>query len=389
MKNRMTGASFGISFETAVLPAGGASEPAPAAPAAAPAPAPAVDPAPAPAPIAAAPTKTGFFAGLKRAGDAPAPAAEPAAKVQVLSDDKSKVLFEGSQADAEAYVKANATPAPAAAAPAPASVVPADALAKPFLGRSDITTLSAAEDLYRKSQTEALRLHDRSKALEAAVAQSKVDAEARIAAITAELDLARKTPAFVEMQEKELEALFKENPYQANKYVEAKKAREQAVHSAKEQAERAVREKHDAVQKGAKQAMANWDAMSKDPKTYPKFTELTGEIDAIYNGLDANQKSQLDSNPEGPALLYERALGRVYKELLAKGSEVKTDAAEQARLKAESDAASARVARGEPAANAADTRTPQQKSDAEWRANREKARQQNPGTRIFRDRVKT
>ncbi len=376
-----------MSFDTAVAdPAGGA--PAPVAPAPA-----AVTPAPAAAP---APAKSGFFQGLKKASIAPAepaaaaapPAAgDPPAKIQVMADDKTTVLAEfGTQAEADAYVKANTKAPPPAATITPA----AGALDKPFLGRADITTREAAEDLYRKSQTEAIRLHDKTKALEAAVAQSKVDSEAKLAALTEELKIARQTPAFVEKTEAELEALFKENPYQANKYVEAQKAREQTVRSAKEQAERAVREKHEAVSKGAKQAMANWDAMSKDPKSYPKFTELTGSIDAIYESLDANLKSHLDSNPEGPKILYEMALGRIYRELQAKGVEVKADAAEQARLKAESDAAAVRAAGGagsDPAKP--DTRTQKQKDDDAWRANRQAARQGNPGTRIFRERTKT
>lgn len=395
MKNNfshMTGSSFGLSLDTPPAVGGGAAVAAPPSPAAAPAPVPApVSAAPAPvATVTPPPAKEGFFRGLKRAAVAAPPAAAAPAlveKVKVMSDDQKSVLFEGSQAEAEAFVKNGNKPTVSAPVPVPS----AGSLSRPFVGRADITTLEQAEDLYRKSGQEALRLHEKAKTLESNLQKATVDAEARTAALTAELDLARKTPAVVEKTEAELEALAKENPFQFHKYMEAKNTREKATQTARESAERAVREKHETAQKGARQAMATWDAMAKDSKTYPKFQELTPSIDAIYDGLPADQKSSLDSNPDGPKILYERALGRVYLDLLSKGVEVKADAAEQARLKAESDAAALRTTAGSGSASSApDTRTPQQKSDDEWRENRAKARGENPGTRIFaRDRTKT
>lgn len=394
MKNnfsRMTGASFGLSFDTPTVVGGGTAV----------APAPIVTPAPAPAAAAPVPasamvtppaSKQGFFKGLARAATVAAPESAPvvAEKVKVFSDDQKTVLFEGSQADAEAFVKNGGKPPIVAPAPVVAPKVTAGALPRPFVGRADITTLEQAEDLYRKSGQEAIRLHEKAKTLEANLQKATVDAEARAAALTAELELARKTPAVIEKTDAELEAMAKENPYQFHKYMETKTARERALQDARETAQRAVREKHEASQKGAKQAMATWDAMLKDPKAYPKFQELTPAIDAIYDALPPAQKSQFDSNPDGPKVLYEIALGRVYLDLLSKGIEVKADASEQARLKAESDAAASLAAGGVNATVAApDTRTLQQKNDDEWRANRAKARGENPGSRIFRGRTTT
>jgi hypothetical protein len=95
-------------------------------------------------------------------------------------------------------------------------------------------------------------------------------------------------------------------------------------------------------------------------------------------------------NPDAPKTLYVLAMGQIYIELQGKGIETQAAAAETARLKAESDAAAARAAGGSAAAPATpDNRTAQQKSDDAWRENREKARGENPGTRIFRGRTTT
>jgi hypothetical protein len=393
MKNRMasmTHPAFGLSFETAVAPVGGT--PAPAAAVAPAAPAPAAAPAlAAPAPVAAGaapePTRTGFFKDLKRAAIAPLDAPSPADKVQVLSDDKKTVLFEGSQSEAEAFV-AKAAP-PVVAAPVVAAVPPAPVaavLAKPFMGRADITTQEQAEDLYRKSGAEAQRLAAQTKADAARI----TDFEARLAAKDKELELARQTPAKPELTKEELNALWKENPAEAAEYMQARKDRTQTQQAAVERAAQAVRERAENAQKLTAQAVENWDAMLKDPKTYPKFAELEPRIDAIYKASVRNGKSPYDLNPDAPKTLYVLAMGQIYIELQGKGIETQAAAAETARLKAESDAAAARAAGGSAAAPATpDNRTAQQKSDDAWRENREKARGENPGTRIFRGRTTT
>ena len=378
---QMTGPAFGLSFETAA-PAGGSTTPTPA-PA-----------APSPSAAAPAPTKSGFFAGLQRAKIATeAPAGETAAeKVQVLSDDKKTVLFEGSAADAEAFVNSGGTPPPPAAAaptaPPAAAAVAAGSLPRPFVGRADITTIEAAEDLYRKSGAEAIRLNERSKALEASLQSAKVDADAKMAALTKELEIARQTPAFVELDEKSLNELWKENPAKAAQYMEQRKERAEGLRSAKERAEREVRERAEKVRAGARQAATNYEAMKKDPKTYPMFSELTDRIDAIYDKMPADRKSQYDSDPEGPRSLYTLAMGEMFIELKSKGLEVKEDAAAAARAKAASDAAALQPAGGGAATRPApDNRTANQKSDDEWRAARAAARGQNPGSRVFRTRT--
>ncbi len=378
MKNnfsRMTGASFGLSFDTAAGGSGGgaaavAAPPAAAAPAGAP-----------PAPAAAtppAPTKTGFFQGLTRAAAPKPPAAPPTtqpdpataapakvetaaatgAKVQVLSDDKKQVLFEGTQSEADEFVKKN-TPPPAAVAAAGAALV------RPFMGRADITTIEAAEDLYRKSGAEALRLRDAEKAAAAKV----VDTEARLAAVTKELELARQTPATAELSKEQLAALWKENPIEAAEYMQKQRDRVSSTQAAKERAELEVRTRAENAQAVAKQTVATWEAMKKDSKAYPKFEEMIPRIDAIYESSVRDGKSPFDSNPDAPKLMYTQAMGEIYLELLSKGIEVKADAAETARLKAEADAAAARTAAGGgDGAAAPDTRTQKQKDDDAWRA---------------------
>jgi hypothetical protein len=380
-----------MAFETPAEGGGGAAVAAPPAAAAAPAAEPA---AAAPASVTPEPAKSGFFKGLKKAAFVP-PGPEtisspsdvpPDTKVQVKSDDGSQVLFEGTAAEADAFVKKSLT-APAPVAPAPAAPAPtAGALPRAFAGHANVTTFEAAEDLYRKSQTEALRLNDRAKALETNLQKATVDSEARVAALTAELELARKTPAVVEKTEAELEALAKENPFQFHKYMEAKQARTQAIQAAKERADKGVRERAERIQNGAKQAMATFDAMKKDAKAYPKFNELIPRIDAIYDGLPADRKSQLDSDPEGPKTLYKMAMGEIYIELQGKGIDAQADAAEQARRKAASDAAAAGAGGAPGTSKGPDTRTAQQKKDDEWREWRAKARGSETGSRVFRER---
>ncbi len=358
-----------MSFEAAVAP-GGAAPAAPATPAPAPAaPAPA---APAPTAAAPAPTKSGYFGGLKRAAvvEPPKPA-EPAKEAPAVPPVVPPV--------------AEVVPASAKVEPAPAAApaIP-EALIRPFLGRVDIKTQADAERIYLSSQKEALRLVEEVKTRDAKI----LDVEAKMAGLQKEFELARKTPALPELTEEQLVVMRKENPYEAIKYEKARDERDARLRSERETAEKSVREARDFELKAAQEAVKTWQAMESDPKAYPKFNDpdVQNRINVIYERSKVNGKSPFDSNPNAPKMLHLMAMGELYVALQQKGVETQADAAEAARAKAAADAAAAVPPNPGGDGGAKDTRTAQQKADDEWRKTMRATGSESPGARIFKQR---
>jgi hypothetical protein len=385
MKNRMAqmiGASFGLSFDTAAPAAGGGT--AVAAPPAAAAPAPAVA-APVSAPAAAAPsapppTKTGFFKDLPRAVSAPdksapiatKPVADGASKpFKVMSDDGKTVLGEfSSQTEAEAHLKtltAEHSSKPTVAAVPPAAVDGvANPLPRPIMGR--FKTDLEVEEYIRQSGQEASRLASENKTLKESTAKALADREAELTVLKSEFEAHKATPAVPDLSKEDLAKLWKEDPAQAAEYVQQKYDRDRNAQAVKERAVREASDRRENLIKTNEAITRNIEEMSANPKVFPKFQEMLPRMSEILNRTGGD-KSPLRGQVWANELAYKAALGDIYQELLLAGTEVKADAAQAARLKADSDAAALNAGKGDGGGSGSVTVVDSAKAEEKsWRA---------------------
>lgn len=374
--SQMTGPSFGVSFEDTASGGGGTATAVPPAPAPA-APAPSAPASTGAAPAAPAPRKGGIFdhvipPSLKRlpggsedasrrhpdpkGAQTPAPAAKteapnsesPAAGEQifnVMSDDGSQVLATfKSQAEAEEYISKETAAKPAATA---ASTQIPDALPRPFMGRDNIKTLKEAEDAYRRTEIEAQRLFSENRAIREANAKAIADREAEVAALKAELETARATPAFRELSKEELAQLAKEDPVAAAEYVADRKLRERDSKTAKEAAVRRQQEQKQKLDDFNRYVERHDQEMVADPVNYPQYSEMKPAISELLNATKENgQPSPLRGHKWAQDLLYYAAIGRSTVHSMTIGKSVVEDAKNAALVTGASGAATTTAPRG-------------------------------------------
>lgn len=346
-----------------------------------------------------APTSTGFFKGLPRAavktpdvkptvvdpakaaadlaakgGAAKTPAGDAKKPFKVMADDKTTMLGEFStQAEAEAFLK---TQTAAGGAKTPEQVATEKAasekagtlgnpLPRPIMGR--FKTDLEVEEYIRQSGQEASRLSAENKTLKETTTKALADREAELVALKAEFEAHKATPPVPELSKEDLAKLWKEDPAQAAEYVQQKYDRDRNVQAAKERAAREASDRREQSIKTNEAITRNIDEMAKDPKTYPKFQEMMPRMNDILKRTGAD-KSPLRGQVWANELAYLASLGSIYQELLVAGTEVKADAAETARLKAETDAAALKLGGGDGGGSgAAKVLDPVAQEDKSWR----------------------
>ena len=279
-----------------------------------------------------------------------------------------------SQESAVAYLKSMETtkdkpstsPTPAAAT----TFTPDTPLPTPIYGR--FKTIRETEDGFRRSEQEGIRLFQENKALKEQSQKALADREAQLAALRAELETARTTPAFKELTKEELEALSKDNPLAAQDYLVEKKFRDRDAQARKEAAARDAQDREFRQAKMLKAIEAEDIEMRAKKDEYPQYEEMIPVMDAIIDKTrqetPRGKLSPLTGHAWSTKVLYRIALGEAYLQALKTAKGMQTDAKDVAQRTAEAGAVSTAAGAGDTKGSGAVVTDPAAKADAEYKA---------------------
>ena len=220
----------------------------------------------------------------------------------VLADDGKTVLGNfKTEAEAQAFMDAQAGGAPA--------ITNETKLPVKIFGRFE--TIKAVEEYMAQSGQHAKALDAEVKTLKDANAKILADREAEVAALKAEMELIRKTPAIKDLSKEELTALAKEDPAAAAEYIADKKFRERDAAEAKKQAEAKVRGRQEYLKK-VNQAIEDHRAvMQKDAENFPQFEDFASNIGEIIKMTeDSRGATPLRGHVWAEELAYLAAYGK-------------------------------------------------------------------------------
>lgn len=162
----------------------------------------------------------------------------------------------------------------------------------------DVAELTKAHE---ESSSEGLRLYKEQETLRSEMSKR----DKAIEALKSELEVAKKTPPFKELNDEELRGLWSEDPVKASKYLESLRDYKNGQERIKSEQEAAKVRSESEKKEVYEYVNARIDAMTKDPKTYPDYQALRPVMDEILeitNGSVGGRKWSAD-------LVYIAALG--------------------------------------------------------------------------------
>lgn len=195
----------------------------------------------------------------------------------------------------------------------------------PIYGR--FKTIKETEAGIQRMEREGVRLSTEVKRLKDEAAKALATREAEVASFKAELEMARKTPAFKELTAEEYTKLDADAKVD---YKFAKRDHDQSIQRTKDEAARSViqkQQRREAAQAEIERTVLRMDA---DKNEYPLFREMDEEMGRFYKALGGDE-GPLAGDPRSLDLLYHAALGKIHRSLVKKGEMKKTEATVDAK----------------------------------------------------------
>jgi hypothetical protein len=215
-----------------------------------------------------------------------------------------------------------------------------DLLPRPLMGR--YKTFAEAEDAYRRSQDEGLRLYNEHKALKESLDKSVADREARIRALESDLEIARTVPPFRELSKEEAASLKKENPGDYADYMLSKDRHDREIYEKKQSREKEDNQRIEMQRSMDEYVTRSDEYMARTPEKYPQYRELQDVQRQLIDLTRVGKFSPLTGHKWTPELLYYASLGFTHHQALLAGDKEQSSAAEAAKQKADADAAAGR-----------------------------------------------
>jgi hypothetical protein len=235
---------------------------------------------------------------------------------------------------------------------------------KPLYGR--FKTRDEAEDGFRRSEAEGVRLSSELKTIKSATEKAKAEYEAKVKQLAAELEVARTTTPFKELSVEALTELRKNDPAAYADYKFAKDAHDREVAARKASVEQQERDRASHAEATLRTIRERDEAMRADPKTYPRYVEMLPVMDQFVELTKVNGHSPLTGHPWSGETLYYMALGLATARAGAAGVSEQDKAAAAAKAAAGGAAAAAASPAGGGGAGAAAQKTDAQKEQEDW-----------------------